>query len=232
MCHAKLRRNGQGWVFDADGVFSDTPYGLAALHELAARAPRNRRVTVSVMWDKITGRAVPNESADIGRMLTDALGGLVLAPTDLRDEIAAWTARKYAPVNTGVDRAGFARSQNAHDRVVAEVFAVSDAIEARLMTQRYCCGTRVTGARLRLFPTLARFDVAYHFPVKCNIGGLSDCPNLWAYAHQIHQMPGIADTVTFEIYQRGYFSASEARNPLGIVPAGPIIDWTAPHGRG
>jgi putative glutathione S-transferase len=45
-------------------------------------------------------------------------------------------------------------------------------------------------------------------------------------------MPGVAETVNFEIYKQGYFSPSPLRNPLGIVPAGPQIDWTAHHARG
>ena len=41
----------------------------------------------------------------------------------------------------------------------------------------------------------------------------------------IYHLPGVAETVRFDIYKQGYFSPSELRNPLGIVPKGPIIDW-------
>ncbi|WP_210405424.1 hypothetical protein [Rhodophyticola sp. CCM32] len=41
----------------------------------------------------------------------------------------------------------------------------------------------------------------------------------------------LARTVKPEIYKQGYFSPSELRKPLGIVPAGPMIDWTLPHRR-
>ena len=45
-------------------------------------------------------------------------------------------------------------------------------------------------------------------------------------------MPGVDETVRFDIYKRGYFSASEKRNPLGIVPIGPqLADWDVPSGR-
>ncbi len=90
----------------------------------------------------------------------------------------------------------------------------------------------MTEADLRLFPTLARFDVAYHYAFKCNLYRLVDYPNLWPYAREIYQMDGVADTVKFDIYKGGYFSPSELRNPLGIVPTGPLIDWLAPHRRG
>jgi putative glutathione S-transferase len=59
-----------------------------------------------------------------------------------------------------------------------------------------------------------------------------DYPNLWGYAREIYQMRGVAETVNFDIYKQGYFSPSELRNPLGIVPAGPVTDWDVPHGRG
>ncbi|MBF9032317.1 glutathione-dependent reductase [Rhodobacterales bacterium HKCCE3408] len=231
---AKPRRTDQGWVFDADGEFSDPLMGVSALHEVYAAdaQPYTGRVTVPVLWDKVANRAVSNESADIVRMLNDAFDGPDLAPRDLLDEIDGWNARIYRDVNNGVYRAGFARTQEAYDTAVAEVFAALDEIEAALADHRWLCGDRFTEADLRLFPTLARFDVAYHYAFKCNIRRLMDYPHLWAYAREIYQMPGVAGTVRFDIYKQGYFSPSELRNPLGIVPAGPVLDWDRPHGRG
>ena len=45
-------------------------------------------------------------------------------------------------------------------------------------------------------------------------------------ARRIYAMPGVAETVRFWVYKQGYFSPSELRTPLGIVPAGPEIDWS------
>jgi len=232
--YARPRRTENGWVFDAEGDFSDPLLGVAALHEVYARdaGPYTGRVTVPVLWDTASGRAVSNESADIVRMLNDAFPGPDLCPPDLRAEIDAWNARIYDEVNNGVYRAGFARTQDAYDAAVTTLFDALDAIEAQLGRTRYLTGDRFTEADLRLFPTLARFDVAYHYAFKCNIRRLMDYPNLWAYAREIYQMPGVAGTVRFGIYKQGYFSASPLRNPLGIVPAGPKIDWDLPHGRG
>jgi putative glutathione S-transferase len=78
---------------------------------------------------------------------------------------------------------------------------------------------------------LVRFDAAYHGAFKCNLRRLTDYPNLWAYTRELYQMPGIAKTVDTAIYKQGYYSASPLRNPLGIVPKGPLIDFTVPHGR-
>jgi putative glutathione S-transferase len=109
---------------------------------------------------------------------------------------------------------------------VAEVFETLDAIDAQLQKTKWLTGDQMTEADLRLFPTLARFDVAYHYAFKCNIRRITDYPALWTYARRFYAMPGIADTVRFEVYKNGYHSQSELRNPLGIIPAGPQIDWS------
>jgi glutathionyl-hydroquinone reductase len=68
---------------------------------------------------------------------------------------------------------------------------------------------RYTEADLRLFPTLARFDVAYHYAFKCNIRRLVDYPRLWDYARRIYHRPGHGGHGGFDIYKQGYFSPSE-----------------------
>jgi putative glutathione S-transferase len=228
--YARPRRMEHGWVYDADGPYSDPLKGVSALHEVYAQDMDRYtgRVTVPVLWDKVADRAVSNESADIVRMLNDAFDGPDLAPAELREEIGAWNARIYATVNNGVYRAGFARTQEAYDEAVRDLFTTLDEIETVLSRQPFLCGDRFTEADLRLFPTLARFDVAYHYAFKCNIRRLIDYPALWNYARRIYHRPGVAGTVAFDIYKQGYFSPSELRNPLGIVPAGPEIDWSLP----
>ncbi|MEM9970478.1 MAG: glutathione S-transferase C-terminal domain-containing protein [Pseudomonadota bacterium] len=225
---ARPRRTDQGWVFDAEGAFADTLLGISALHEVYARQQPayTGRVTLPVLWDRETGQAVSNESAEIVRMMRVFGGETDLYPEVLRPEIDAWNERIYRTVNNGVYRAGFAETQAAYDTAVAEVFETLDAIEARLGESAWLTGDTFTEADLRLFPTLARFDVAYHYAFKCNIRRIVDYPRLWAYARRIYAMPGVAATVRFDVYKGGYFSPSEKRNPLGIVPAGPAIDWS------
>jgi len=58
-----------------------------------------------------------------------------------------------------------------------------------------------------------------------------DYPNLWPYTRDLYQSPGISRTVKPDIYKHGYFSISELRNPLGIVPKGPLVDFTVAHDR-
>jgi putative glutathione S-transferase len=34
-----------------------------------------------------------------------------------------------------------------------------------------------------------------------------------------------------DLYKEGYFSISELRNPLGIVPKGPVVNFDLPQNR-
>jgi putative glutathione S-transferase len=179
-----------------------------------------------VLWDRETAQIVSNESADIIRMFVAFDQGPDLYPEALRPQIDAWNDRIYPNLNNGVYRAGFARTQDAYNTAVGQVFETLDAIETQLQTTAFLAGDILTEADIRLFPTLARFDVAYHYAFKCNIRRITDYPALWAYARKFYARPGIAETVRFDVYKNGYHSQSELRNPLGIIPAGPEIDWS------
>lgn len=223
--YALPRRTAQGWVFEDESLL-----GAAAMHEVYAAGADayTGRVTVPVLWDKRAGRILNNESADILRALGDRFAPGQLAPEDQRSEIDAWNELIHRTVNNGVYRAGFAETQAAYEDAARDVFATFDRIEARLADAPYLCGDAPTEADWRLLPTLVRFDVAYHGAFKCNLRRLIDYERLWDYARALYQTPGVAETVRFEIYKAGYYSPSPKRNPLGIVPIGPDIDWSAP----
>lgn len=229
-----------GWSFDTDfpGATGDRLLGKRYLREvyLAGDPKETGKVTVPLLWDKATGSVVSNESAEIIRMFNsafDAITGNTLdfCPEPLRDEIDAVNARVYAGLNNGVYRAGFARSQAAYDEAVAEVFATLDWLEARLSRHRYLLGDRLTEADWRLAPTLFRFDPVYFGHFKCNRTRLVDFPNLWGYARELYQHPGVAATVDFAHITSHYYRSHETINPTRIVPIGPEIDWLAPHDR-
>lgn len=236
---AAPRRSDQGWVFDnASEEWRDPCLGKSALWEVYAESHPGftGRVTVPLLYDKHSGRAVNNESADIIRMLNSAFDSVGANDRDFyprahRAEIDALNARIYEKLNNGVYLAGFAMTQDAYDEACDGVFETLDFLEQRLANRRYLCGAQQTEADWRLFPTLVRFDVAYHYAFKCNLRRLVDYPNLWGYTRDLYQTPGIAELVFPDLYKRGYHSLSELRNPLGIVPKGPIIDFTAPHDR-
>jgi putative glutathione S-transferase len=230
-----------GWPLN-DGyrrATGDTLFGAGHLYEIYLRAdPRAiTRATIPVLWDRETGTIVSNESAEIIRMFNaafDAITGNTLDfwPEDLRAEIATVNARVYATLNNGVYRAGFARTQAAYDEAVAEVFDTLDWLETRLGEARYLMGARLTEADWRLFTTLVRFDAVYHQHFKCARNRLVDFPNLWAFARELYQMPGIAGTVDFDHIRQHYYRSNESINPRRIVPVAPRVDWTEPHRRG
>lgn len=231
-------RTSDGWVFDADGRFSDVLLGVSSLHEVYAAGAEaySGRVTVPILWDKLSGQIVNNESEEIVRMFNDAFESVApgipdFYPPALRAEIDTVNERIYREVNNGVYRAGFARTQEAYDEAFDVLFEALDWLESRLSSSAFVVGDAMTEADIRLFPTLARFDVAYHYAFKCNLRRLVDYPQLWDYARAFYQLPGVAETVEFDIYRRGYHSKSALRNPLGIVPRGPAVDWSQPSER-
>jgi glutathionyl-hydroquinone reductase len=231
----------QGWTFEDNPAFPDcTPdrvNGFRYLHQAyAASNPHyTGKVTVPTLWDKKTKRIVNNESSEIIRMLNSEFGALGADPTDfypkhLRAEIDRINAQVYANVNNGVYRCGFARSQAAYDEAYDALFATLDEIEARLSRQRYLVGNQITEADWRLFPTLARFDVAYFSLFKCNRNRIADFPNLLNYVRELYAVPGVAETVKPRYYVMGYYSITRV-NPTGIIPKGTPVDFQKTHDR-
>ena len=139
--------------------------------------------------------------------------------------------RVYATVNNGVYRCGFATSQEAYAAAVATLFATLDDLEERLATRRYLFGGQITEADVRLCVTLARFDAVYVTHFKANLRRLVDYPNLWGYARDLYQQPAFGLTTNFDHIKRHYYGTHPQINPLRIVPAGPVLDWTTPHDR-
>ncbi|HIF09273.1 MAG TPA: glutathione S-transferase family protein [Sneathiellales bacterium] len=231
-------RDDQGWVFlNDEDRFRDDLFGFDHLHQVYTRSDPGftGRVTVPALWDKERKVLVNNESSEIIRMFNSAFDGVgasgpELYPENLRAEIDEINDVVYSNFNNGVYRSGFATTQEAYEKAVGGVFDTLDLLEERLSTTRFLVGDAPTEADWRLFPTLVRFDVAYHSAFKCNNKRIVDYPNLWAYTRELYQSPGIAETVDLDTYRRGYHSASVVRNPLGIVPLGPDLDFNEPIG--
>ena len=216
-------RDERGWAFSGD-EFSDPLEGFGFLREAyeATGGEVPDHITVPVLWDKEDRRVVNNESADLLRLFNAWGDGPDLYPQGLRAEIDAINHRVYETVNNGVYRAGFARSQAAYDRAFTELFESLDWLERRLRARRYLAGDVITEADWRLFPTLVRFDPVYHTHFRCNGRLLTQYPNLWAYARELYQQPGIAETVEPDQIKRHYYTTHDSLNPKRIIPAGPL----------
>ncbi len=229
----------ESWVFgDYPGATPDQVHGFDTLRQLYEHsAPGfDGVVTVPVLYDTQRDVIVNNESSEIIRMLNSAFDAwgradLDFYPTDLHEEIDAVNTLVYENVNNGVYRTGFATTQSAYEAAFDRLFETLDALEARLARQRYLVGDRITEADWRLFTTLARFDPVYHGHFKCNQRRLVDYPSLWAYTRELYQVPGVAQTVNMDHIKQHYYGSHKQINPNGIVPKGPAMDFTAPHGR-
>ncbi len=229
----------EGWEFkDGPGVVPDPIHGARHLRDiyLAADNKFTGRVTVPVLWDKKEGTIVNNESRELIRMLNTSwleLGdpGVSFYAKDEAQATDAAIDAIYEPINNGVYKSGFARSQSAYEKAVTELFDALDHWEVVLSKQPYMTGNRLTEADWCLFTTLVRFDPVYHGHFKCNLRRIVDYPNLSNYLRQLYQIPGVAETVDFEHIKRHYYRSHEAVNPTRIVPLGPVQDLSAPHDR-
>ena len=228
-----------GWTFaDGDGVIPDPIHDADYMYQVyqAADASYTGRVTVPVLWDKTKDTIVSNESADIIRMFNSAFDGIGATegdyyPEDLREEIDDVNARVYTTVNNGVYKAGFATTQAAYEEAVEPLFESLEWLDGRLSTQRYLMGDRITEADWRLFTTLLRFDPVYVGHFKCNRRRIVDFEYLWPYVRDLYQVPGVAETVHMDHIKSHYYCSHDTINPTRIVPVGPDIDYSEPHGR-
>lgn len=220
----------------------DTINGASFLKEVYFKAvpDYDGRFTVPVLWDKKTNTIVNNESSEIIRMFNTELNAycatpeqrdINLYPDDLKgkiDELNSWI---YPMINNGVYRSGFAKTQEAYDVAVQEVFSGLDKIESILAESRYLAGPTMTEADVRLFTSLVRFDTVYHGLFKCNKKRLVDYPNIWGYVRDLYQNEAIKGTVDQNHIQNHYMQSLRTINPFGIVSIGPELDFDEPHGR-
>jgi glutathionyl-hydroquinone reductase len=235
-------RDDRGWAFrDGPGFSHDPIEGFAFLSQAyeASDPHFQGRVTVPVLWDKVTRRIVNNSEDDICRMFAGAFTKVAMPGSALPDlfPAAIETAHQelagfiYKRVNNGVYRAGFASSQRAYEGAFHKLFTALDELEARLTSRRYLFGLQPVEADWRLFCTLVRFDAVYFGHFKCNLRRIVDYPELDGYLRDLYQLPGIATTVNLDHIKRHYYYTHDDINPSRIVPIGPLLDFSRPHGR-
>jgi putative glutathione S-transferase len=231
-------RDERGWRFSG-GDYEDPVNGFEYLSQayLATQPGYPDRVSVPVLWDRERGAIVNNESADILRMLSTAFRELADHPVELVGdelvgEIDALNAHIYEHVNNAVYKAGFARRQEVYEREVRGLFAALDELDSRLADQRFLFGGRPLETDWRLFTTLVRFDAVYQIHFKCSVRKLAEYQNLWPYARDLYQWPGVAPTVSFDEIRAHYYGTHPMINPSGLVAVLPAEDWSEPAGRG
>lgn len=229
----------KGWTFQSgDGVVPDNVNQAEFMYQVytAAMPDYSGRVTVPVLWDKKTNTIVSNESPEIIRMFNSAFDDVGAKsgdfyPEELQAEIDELNERIYEPVNNGVYKCGFATTQEAYEEALVPLFETLDWLDERLSAQRYLTGNSITEADWRLFTTLVRFDPVYVGHFKCNVRRIDDYANLSGYVRDLYQQPGVAQSVNMEHIKNHYYASHETINPSRVIPTGPAIDFTEPHGR-
>jgi len=233
-------RDEGGWQFTPDkaGCTTDSVNDSDFLREVYTKADPDAtcRVTVPVLWDKQEGTIVNNESKEILRMLDTEFDAYATRDVDLypegyQDDVDRIIEDLYEPINNGVYRAGFAKSQSAYDEAVTELFDALDHWDEVLADQRYLAGDRLTEADICMFTTLIRFDQVYHTHFMCNKQHIHEYENLWPYLRDIYQTPGVSETVQMDHIKEHYYTTHPDVTPSRIIAAGPELDFEADHDR-
>lgn len=222
-----------GWIFtENEGAIPDSIHGADFLRQVytAARANYTGRVTVPILWDRKESTIVNNESREIIRMMNRSLaplgsGKLKLWDPDRDSAIDRALDAIYEPINNGVYRAGFATSQQAYESAVSELFEALDHWESVLRRQRFMIGEELSEADICLFTTLIRFDSVYHGHFKCNRRRIVDYEHLNRWLREVHDTPGVAETVNMDHITRHYYWSHTSINPTRIIPVGPVTLW-------
>ncbi len=232
--------NANDWAFTLDEGNVDPVLGYHFLSEayLKADPDYKGRFTVPAVVDLQTGAVVNNDYFNLTRYWETEWkefhkeGAPDLYPEELRSEIDELNDILFHEINNGVYKTGFARSQEAYEKNCRLVFDRLEWLEERLSHSRYLFGDRITESDVRLYVTLARFDIAYFNGFAANLKMLKDFPNLWGYARDLYQTPGFGNTTNFEAIKKHYHLCAISTNPNKILPLGPDTDiWNTPHGR-
>ncbi|KAE8144240.1 glutathione S-transferase [Aspergillus avenaceus] len=248
-----------GWFFSGHwgSAEKDPVYGFTQLKQLYLKADPEYegRYTIPVLWDKKLETIVSNESSEIIRMFYSEFDQLLpeelrevnkpgggLYPPHLRMEIDTMNQWVYDQINNGVYKVGFAVTQEAYDANIYPLFEALDRVENHLAQsehQPYLFGEYITEADIRLYTTIARFDVAYYLIFRCNLKMIRhDYPHIdqWyrlLYYDESERTRGGAfkKTTFFDIYKFGYLKALGKRlgSAQTVIPAGPLPNILAPE---
>jgi putative glutathione S-transferase len=213
-------------------VFPQPRLGCRSLQELyaLAGAKPGQRATVPVLLDPgdhgIQAQILCNESAELVQLLNrwPQAGAEVsdLEPPALQACITRWSEQLQDPLNDGVYQCGFARNQQAFDRAEATLFAALEQLEATLEAAGpWLCGSSLTLADVRVFPTLIRWEQVYSPLFGCSRDPLWAYPALWRWRARFLDLPGVLDTCDPAAWRRDYFGALFPLMPSARVPGGP-----------
>ena len=233
-------RDGRGWAFRARrGPDPVNGFTLLAQAYEATEPGFGGHISVPVLWDRQTGAIVSNNFPDITIDLGTAFAAWAdpsadLYPAALRGQIDALNERMYETVNDGTYRVAGATTEQQYAELRQRLIGTLEYLDERLTGSRFLFGRQVTESDVRLWPTLARFDLGYNPLAKISERRLVDFPVLWAYARDLYQRPAFRDTTDFAAIARFGSGAKPSFLNDGDwrIPVAPhAADWDAPHDR-
>jgi len=235
-----------GWEFVNSPGHINPETGAQFLSELyyAADDLYTGRPTVPALVDYKTGKVVNNDYHRLTNYFEvdfkpfQKENAPDLYPEELRDEIDKLNWWLFENVNNAVYRAMFAQSLEAFSEAYEVFFAGLDALEKRLENSRFLFGDYVTDSDIRLYVTLARFDVRYsRFIGPCK-RRLSDYKNLWGYARDLYQIPAFSHNTYFRDFAAAKRKKDIEEDYFGSTFYDLVIPqtdydtiWKEPHGR-
>lgn len=224
---------------DMPGAEEDPHFGCKSVRDLYYELEGKgvQKFTVPMLVDLKAKRVVNNESSEIIRMLNHGMDefasnkGLDLYPEALRSEIDAMNEKVYEPVNNGVYKCGFAKTQEAYEEAFKGLSEGLDYLEEHLSKNRYLVGGKLTEADIRLVMTLWRHDAVYAVHFKCNMRLIRERPFLLNYCREMYQLPGVAETMNMQHIKHHYYGSHPTINTYGVVPIGVEHGFDKPHDR-
>lgn len=159
-------------------------------------------------------------------LLDDDIQKVDLYPPPLRQKIDEITPWLQSHINSGVYKAGFARTQESYEAGVVPLFTALNKIE-KLIAENggpYVLGKHLTGLDLRLYATIIRFDTVYVQHFKTNLGTVRhDYPTLNNWHRNLYwNVGGFRETTDFRHIKENYTKSHGDVNPLAITPLGPF----------
>ncbi|GLW07241.1 hypothetical protein Misp01_23710 [Microtetraspora sp. NBRC 13810] len=228
-------RDARGWAFrERRGPDPVNGFTLLAQAYEATEPGYPGHISVPTLWDRVTGRIVSNHypdiTLDLATQFEEWAGSSVrLYDAGSRAEIDELNEEILRHVNTAVSKVAGAATQEAYEEARAGTVAALERLDERLADRRYLLGDAVTEADVRLWVTLARFDLADNPAARISERRLTDFAHLWAYARDLYSLPAFRDTTDFSTYRHTAFTPAEGVERIDVEPS--PGDWDAPHGR-
>jgi putative glutathione S-transferase len=185
-------RDARGWAFrETNGP--DPVNGFTLLRDAyeATEPGFDGHVSVPTLWDTVTNRIVSNDYRTLGLDVATEFAdlrspGVDTYPEAHRAEIEELDAWVGPAVNQGVGRA--AGEGPAAEQARSELHAAFRRLDDRLVDGGYLVGQGLTEADIRLWVTLARYDVQGNATGRLGLP-LSSYPNLARYAARLAELP-------------------------------------------